>query len=150
MKNFRFTIMSAVVSALFWLLEAGIHKFIFSEHTFEFIPSDANEIWMRIVIVAILLCFGVYADKQVKVILAKEAEKQKIFYATVSAAQHILNNLLNQVRLAFDEIDETKELDDKTRQYLEQSLAEGEELVTKLSSVTEFNEKSIKGSVSPK
>ena len=51
-------------SALFWILESALHAFIFNEenlirHVF---TPDINEIWMRILIVALFILFSIRAQ----------------------------------------------------------------------------------------
>jgi len=139
-----------VLSVLFWLADSIIHNYIYSEEAFELVPSDLNELWMRGLIIALLIGFGVLADNRVNKINAAEIEKREIFNATVSSAQHILNNLLNQLQLAFFEVDKAHGLADETRKLLEQSIKEGKEQIERLSSVTKMNGKIIKESVKPK
>lgn len=109
---------AVVVSLLYWVVDSLIDYYIFSVHPFELIPSGGTELWMRTVVVILILCFGMCADKQLGVLLSKEDEKIKIFFAIMHATQLIVNNLLNQMDLTLGEIDETKELDGKTRKYL--------------------------------
>lgn len=146
-KNIRFTIMATLVSASYWFIESLIHQQIFKELPFELIPSDINELQMRVVIVTLILCFGLYADKQIKVLRAKDEEERRIFCATVHSAQIIINKLLHNVRIGLNEIYKTKQLDVKTTQFLRESMAEAEKLEAKLVSITEINEEAIKKAV---
>ena len=145
-----FTFKAIILSVMFWLIDSTIHRFIYLENEFEFLPSDINELWMRIVIVLLLIIFGIYADQHTKAMLKKEKEKRIIFNATISSTRHILNNLLNQMQYFKLKADEANAFDAKTNDLYEQSIKEGKELVDKLSSVEELTEKSIKNSVSPK
>jgi hypothetical protein len=78
-----------------------------------------------------------------------EEEKSRVFYATISATQHILNNLLNNMQLFMDELEDSHAVNDEIIKLLEKSLNEGKELVSKLSSVEDLTEESIKSSVRP-
>lgn len=147
LKNSNFTFKAIIVSAIYWLIDSVIHRFIYSEEEFEFIPSEENEFWMRVIIVVLLICFGLYADHKTKEMVRKEMEKRIIFNATVSSAQHILNNLLNQMQLFKLKAEESNSFDKKTMGLYEQSFNEGKELVKKLSSVKKLTERNIKESV---
>jgi PAS domain S-box-containing protein len=94
-------------------------------------------------------------DERVKlhesqVALKKEREKQKIFTATVSATQHILNNLLNNMLLFKMKAKQSDCFDDKTKTQFDQAIKEGTELVKKLGAVEVLTEENIKASVNPK
>jgi predicted Zn-dependent peptidase len=149
MKHRKITISVVIVSLIFWLAESFIHRFIYKEESFELAPANADELWMRILIVALLLIIGLVGDSRANRIAATEREKREIFLATVSSTQHVLNNLLNQMQLVFLEAGTTRTLSDETRKLLEQSIKEGKEQIDKLSSVTEMDEETIKNSVLP-
>ena len=149
MKHRKISIYAVILSLIFWLAESVIHRFIFSE-AFELIPSDLNELWMRLVIVVLIIGIGLFAESQANKIVAAESEKLEIFVATVSSAQHILNNLLNQLQLIIYDVDKADKLSDETRTHLEQSIRESKEHIDKLSAVVELNAETIKESVRPK
>ena len=77
-------------------------------------------------------------------------EERAIFMATTSSTQHILNNLLNQMKYFKAETDAAKFFDDKTNSLYEGSMTEDLELVEKLSAVNVLTEENIKASVYPK
>lgn len=76
--------------------------------------------------------------------------KRAIFMATTSSTQHILNNLLNQMKYFKAETDAAKFFDDETNSLYEGSMTEDLELVEKLSAVNVLTEENIKASVYPK
>ena len=147
MKKYKFTVVIAIVAALYWVAESLIHIFIFMDRESAFLPKDINELWMRSGIVVLMIAFGIYADIQTGKLLAKEQEKREVFVATVSSTQHILNNLLNQMQLVLTNKDGVNALDDETRKLLKQALIEGKEQVIRLSSVTEMDEATIRKSI---
>jgi hypothetical protein len=148
MKNHKFTIIITFVAAVYWVLESLIHRFVFLDsYRAAFLPTDGNELWMRLSIVVLIIVFGIYADIQTGKLLAKEREKQDVFIATVGSTQHILNNLLNQMQLALFDSDGNASMDDETRMMFKQALVEGKEQVTRLSSVTEIDEATIRKSI---
>lgn len=149
MRQRKFTAYGIGLAMLYWITESVIHRYIYAEDFFEFVPSDINELWMRVLIVFLLAGFGIFADDQAAKIRNKEREKREVFLATVRSTQHILNNLLNQLQLAFFELDERHELESDTRRLLKRSIKEGKEQVERLSSVTEMSGESIEKSVKP-
>ena len=134
----------------YWVLECIIHYFGYGELEFELIPSDFDELWMRIVIVILLVSFGIYADKHTKSILDKEKEKRIVFEATVRSTHHILNNILNQMQYYKIVAAKNMAFDDETNELYENTITEGKELIKKLSSVDELTEENIIDSVYPK
>jgi hypothetical protein len=134
---------------IFWLADSFIHRFIYKEETFELVPADVDELWMRILIIVLLIIIGLVGDSRANRIAAIEREKREIFLATVSSTQHVLNNLLNQMQLVFLEAGKTHKLSDETRKLLEQSIKEGKEQIDNLTSVTKMNGETIRKSVQP-
>lgn len=147
MKNRKFTVVVTIAAALYWVAESLIHIFVFQDPDFAFLPTDIDELWMRLDIVVLMIIFGIYADIQTGRLLAKEQEKREVYIATVSSTQHILNNLLNQMQVALVDTDGVKTLDDETRKLLKRALIEGKEQVIRLSSVTELDGVTIRKSI---
>ena len=73
-----------------------------------------------------------------------------MYVATVRSTQHILNNLLNQLQLAFLDLEKEHCMESETRKLLEKSIREGKEQVERLSSVSEISGESIEESVRPR
>ncbi len=149
MRKHRFTLLGIALALFYWIAESLIHRFVYAEDAFEVIPSDTNEIWMRLIIIFLIFGFGVFADDRANKIRRKEAEKREIFLATVRSSQHILNNLLNQMQLALFDSDGRPGLEAETRRLLNRSIKEGKEQVECLSAVTELDSESIEESVRP-
>lgn len=144
-----YTVKAMVVAIGYWLLDSALHKFVFSGGEFVIFPVDPDELWMRFMIVLLLVSFGVYADKKTREVMEKEKEKYSIFSATVSSAQHILNNLLNNMQLYQVEADKVDGFDEEVKKLFNDSIREGEMLVKKLSAVEDLTEESIKTAVYP-
>ena len=144
------TIIAIMVATLYWGVESVVHRFVFAEETFELVPSNINELWMRVMIVVLMICFGIFGDAWSRRLVAKEDEKRKIFIATVSSTQHILNNLLNQIQVVFLKMDDEYRVDAETRNMLKQSLRDAQTQVQKLSAVADLDEDVIRESVAPK
>ena len=150
MKKINYTILSILLAAVLWVVDSTIHRLFFGDDEFEFIPANINEFWMRATIVVLVICFGLFADYQTKKILKSEREKRIVFHATVSASQHILNNLLNHMQYFKIKMDESDSFDEETTRLFNESLTDAEELVIKLSTVEELTEDRIKDSVYPR
>lgn len=149
MQKRRFTILGVALALFYWFAESLIHRFVYVEEAFEILPSDRNEIWMRVLIIALIIGFGAFADNRAKKIRRKEAEKREVFLATVRSSQHILNNLLNQMQLALFDSDGQPGLEADTRRLLNRSIKEGKQQVECLSSVTEMDSEAIEDAVRP-
>jgi hypothetical protein len=150
MKNRRMTILATIVAVLYWMAESFIHRFVFAEESFEIIPSNFNELWMRVLIVVLMIFFGIFGDTWSRRLVTKEDEKRQIFIATISSTQHILNNLLNQIQVVFLKMDDEHRVDAETREMLKRSLKDAQVQVQKLSAVTKLDEDVIRESVVPK
>lgn len=79
----------------------------------------------------------------------KEMEKEKIYLATIHGAFHIINNLLNQLKLVKFEIKNNPDFDKKVAEMFNEMLAEANTLLSELSSVKQIDEKQIIQSVHP-
>jgi len=148
MFTLNYTLKGILLSVVYWIIETLIHGFVFNE-TIEIIPSDVNELWMRGVIIILLVGFGLYADRKTRQLLAKEEEKRKIYLATVTATQHVMNNFLNQMQLFRLEAEEKDCLNDEAAALLDPLIREGAEQIQKLASVKELTEENIRRSVYP-
>ncbi len=79
-----------------------------------------------------------------------ETEKENIYMATIHGAQHIINNLLNQLQLVKIEISKCRDFDKRIRKIFDDILIEASSLMKKLSTVKQIDEETIKQSVYPK
>ncbi len=89
-------------------------------------------------------------DALKKIEALKEKEKENIYHATVYGAQHILNNLLNQLTLVKIEIDKHASFNKEVAGQFDTMTKQAQQLVVQLSSVQEMEEEKIKDSVYPK
>jgi len=64
MKNKGLIFFGVALAAGYWLLESAIHVYMFHTGSFaeSILPADANEIWMRMIIIGMFLSFGVFAQ----------------------------------------------------------------------------------------
>lgn len=70
-------------------------------------------------------------------------EKVKIYHSMLYASNHILRNLLNQIQVVRLEAESVSEFDPETLKMFDESVAEAEELVSKLSKIKCIDQKSI-------
>lgn len=150
MDRHKFSLLGVALAFVYWFAESVIHRFVYAEAFFQILPSDKNEVWMRLSIILLIVGFGVFADNRARRIRATEKEKHEVYVATVRSTQHILNNLMNQLQLAFLDLEKEHCLESETRRLLEKSIREGKEQVERLSSVTEISGESIEESVRPR
>jgi len=76
-------------------------------------------------------------------------EKEKIYMASITSAQLVINNLLNQLALVDLEIKNHPKFSKETSEQYKEMLAEAAELMKQLSSVDQIDADEIKRSVSP-
>jgi hypothetical protein len=77
-------------------------------------------------------------------------EKEKIYLATISGAQHVTNNLLNQLRIVTFEIENHPSFDQEVALNFENMLAEAATLIKALSAAQRIDAEAIRQSISPK
>ena len=60
--------LGVLVAVLFWVVEALLHSFVFGDDTFfrNLFRSDPNELWMRVLISAVVIGFGFYAQRAIE------------------------------------------------------------------------------------
>jgi hypothetical protein len=147
MKHRKFTILLLIVSLIFWLTDSLLHAYVYAEGTFELIPTDFDELWMRIVIILLLIVIGVVGDSLANRIDTAEREKREVFLVAISSTQHVMTNLLSQMQVVFLETSKTDKLSGETRNLMEQWMREGKDQIDRLSSVAKIEEEAIKKSV---
>jgi hypothetical protein len=150
MDRFKFSLLGVGLALLYWFAESVIHRFVYAEESFEIVPSEPNEFQMRLLIILLIILFGVFADNRARKIRKSEQEKREVYIATVRSSQHILNNLMNQMQLAFFDLEKEHCLESETRKLLERSIREGKEQVERLSTVSDLSGELIEESVKPR
>jgi len=140
MKPGIFTGVGFVLALTFWILESFIHFLIFEEQQYEWIPSELNELWMRIVIVLLIFLYGVIADFFLDKIQKKQIEVANTYHEMISASRHILTNLVNQMHLFKLEAIKSKDFNQDIIEYYDNSIIEASSLVETLSRVEDLTE----------
>lgn len=99
-------------------------------------------------ITAILIVNWKNTEQQVLNLVVKaDKEKEKIYLATIFGAQHITNNLLNQLQMVEMEITNHPEFDEHTKIMFKKMLLEADTLMKDLSAVEVIEADSIKQSI---
>lgn len=128
-----------------------MHHIVFNEAEIHFIPNDANELWMRMAIVLMIIHFGIGADFFSKKLARKEKEIEAmhIYKSMIHATHHILNNLLHQLQLFKIEASNSKDFNQDILKYYDSSINEATDLINRLSSIEKITGKDIWASVDP-
>ena len=79
-----------------------------------------------------------------------EKEKEKIYLATIHGAQHITNNLLNELQIVELEIENHPEFNKEVSLMFSDMLNEANKLINDLSSVEYIDDDTIRKSIYPK
>ena len=79
-----------------------------------------------------------------------EKEKEKIYLATIHGAQHITNNLLNELKIVEFEIKNHPDFDKEVSSMFNDMLVNANTLIKDLSSVEKIEEEAIRKSIYPK
>lgn len=109
---------------LFWFLESAIHVVVFHEETFirQLLPFfNPNETWMRLVIVALIFSFGMFAQKMVDQRRRIETQLKKTCSELKWSEREKSGELFVVNRRLLDEITERKKIEAavrKSREYL--------------------------------
>jgi len=68
-----------VLSAIFWIIEAAMHVYIFHDGTLlqQILSPEPHEAWMRLIVVGMFIAFSIYADSIINIRRrAEEATRQ--------------------------------------------------------------------------
>jgi hypothetical protein len=123
-----------------------------------YVSPSGGELWQVLLnralalfaiwITAILaLQWKIHEDKITYLDCEKEIEKKKIYLATIYAAQHITNNLLNQIKIVEFEIDKHSTFDKEVISMFNEMLVEASTLMQSLSTVDTIEDDAIRKSV---
>lgn len=95
---------SIALSILLWIGESLFHYLVFNPgQPFEIVPSDNNELWMRLVICGVIIIFGGYIQRLTLKKRALEEAKLRTLKATMHTVEDSVgNNLLSIKYLLLD------------------------------------------------
>ncbi|MCK4839361.1 MAG: hypothetical protein KAS94_11215 [Desulfobulbaceae bacterium] len=149
MKISIFSVVGIILAVFFWFADSSIHYIFYGEEQFEFIPSDFNELWMRLVIIILVILFGFFTDYHSQKMISKEKqiEALHIYKSTLFASHHILNNLLNQMQLFKFEALRSDDFGKDILDLYDVATDEALSLIEKLSTVQKITGDNIKKSI---
>ena len=152
MKNKMLTIVASLISVGFWFFDSSVHYFLYDEPNFEFIPSEFNELWMRVVIVSLILLFGIFGDYFTNSIVMREKQLEvaRTYNGMIQASLHILVNVLNQMQLFKLEAQKSKDFDREVIKFYDNAIDEASNLVESLSRLQDVTERTIGPSLETK
>ncbi len=150
MKRHAFSLLAGLLSLLYWTIESMFHWLFFGDEYLEWIPRDHNELWMRLVTVAVILLFGWYVDRQWFRLRKKDREKEEVYRAMLYSTHHILNNFLNQMRIIKVEAEGCADFNQQVLGYYDSIEAEAQELIARLEKVEDLSREGILASIKPK
>ena len=86
-----------ILALFFWIFESAVHAFVFGEGTFaqELVTSDMNELWMRFVVCALLLAFGIYSHVTMKKMGAVVLEREQLQKHLEKSLTHVLSGFVH-------------------------------------------------------
>jgi uncharacterized protein YneF (UPF0154 family) len=134
-KNKTFTVAAFEMALFFWVLESAIHYFVFEEENFEFIPSEMNELWMRVVIVFLIMLLGVFADAFIARITQKQMEVAHAYNALIQAGNETMDNLLQQMHLFKSEAQRSCDFNKDVLKYYDGAIQQASDLVERFENV---------------
>lgn len=151
MKRYAFTLTALAIALVFWFFDASVHYLFYDETEFEFIPSDFNELWMRVVIETLIIVFGLFSDYYSNRLVKQQQQLEavKIYDSMLRASHHILNNLLNQMQLIRMEASRCQDFDSKVLKHYDNAIDEASNLIQRLSAIEKITDENILASVDP-
>lgn len=88
-----------------------------------------------------------YSEQIVALRMELQNEKERIYKASIHSAQHIVNNMLNQLQFVELKLSQPERRDEELKLALHKITDEGGQLLSKLSSVEQIDEDAIRESV---
>lgn len=102
----NFVLFGTVLSALFWLLEALIHTYIFGGQGFyeQVLVTDLNELWMRLFAVSVIMGFSFHAHRTILRQKQAEADMRRsrdLYSALAESASELIFMVDREFRLTY-------------------------------------------------
>ena len=132
-----FTIAAVAIALVFWLFDSWVHYFIYNEPHFEYVPTNVNELWMRLTIVTLIVVFGIFADFFTNRIMHKhkQLEVAYMYGSLIYASRDILDNLLNQMQYFKAEALNSQDFNPEVIKYYDHAIQQAYELVATFSKI---------------
>ena len=139
-----FLLTGIIASAAIWLIESLFHYLFFdSGSSFELIPHDWNELWMRSVICILIIIAGVLAQWYVDGIVSIEEQKLNTLKVTMRTVQDIVGNALNNLLLLRVQGKESGQLDDQALAEIDRIISDTSTKLNKLATVQVIKNKEL-------
>ncbi len=65
-KNDSYKLIAMLIAFSYWFFDSSVHYFLYGEFEFEVIPSEFNELWMRMAIFLLIVGYGFFVDRSVR------------------------------------------------------------------------------------
>ena len=102
-KKHYFLKLALPLAVSFWFFDSFIHYFWYGEVKFEIIPSDGNDLWMRVSVFVLLVFFGLFADFTSRKRIAKNEIKHQAENISRAKKQwELIVDSLPQLAIAMD------------------------------------------------
>ena len=147
MNKHKFKIVAVLIALGFWVLESLLHVLFFNDPQMEILPTDPNELWMRILIILLLVAFGSYVDIYMRMLKKKEEEKVDVYEAMIYSSHNILNNFLHQMQIVKLAAKDCEDFDKRTLVVFDEIVDEAVTLIDKLGNVPNLTREDIQAAV---
>ena len=129
-------IISIISAAIVWCGESLVHYVILENgDSFELLPTDLNELWMRLVICGQIIIFGAFAQRYANRKINLAEEKMRTLNATMNTVHDRVGNSLAGIKLL---LSDTNGLSDQERNQKLITLVD--EIFTNLRSISDLEE----------
>lgn len=143
-----YLVISLVSATIFWLGESLMHFIVLDNgQPFELIPGDFNELWMRTMISALVVLFGLYVQRQVNKRLDVKEEKMRTLKATMNTVQDRVGNTLFGIKMMLGKATRESRMDEETYRRVVAAIDETVEELDKLSASHKVNEKQFQNGI---
>ncbi|MCK5760964.1 MAG: hypothetical protein KAH33_06690 [Candidatus Delongbacteria bacterium] len=65
-QNDPYKLIAMLMAVSYWFFDSSVHYFLYGEFEFEVIPSEFNELWMRLAIFLLIVGYGFFVDRSVR------------------------------------------------------------------------------------
>ena len=141
-KNNQVFLFSLILAFIFWFVESLLHALFFDKDMhFEMIPHEANELWMRVVIVILIPLIGFFADRYVKLEKKIQDEKLRTLEASIISINEVAGNTLSLMSHYCDDFIKSGKADMDTIESMKEIIEETFASLTHISDVNNMIER---------
>ena len=101
----NYSFIGLLIALIYWFADSTIHYFLYNEESFEWVPSDFNELWMRTLIFLLFIGFGAYAQEKKKMqlrFLREQEVAQEQFKESIQKLVNEMDDLSQQLYVQMD------------------------------------------------